>query len=106
MKLVIARSVYDLQPGMPRNESSSGGSNNVVPMIDIAMPLGRPLLRLNAIEVLGWPVPTVVSVGVPLLPGQPSPCEETRAISMLTSTLLAARPEVPVAGGDPAAAVQ
>src|SRR5436190_20821087 len=87
---------------MPRNDSSSGnGVRLLKPAKNSATPLGTPFVRSNDSVLPTTGEPDRLSVGVPLLPGQPSPCDDTLPISMLTSIARAALSNVPLAAGGP-----
>src|SRR5262245_3258974 len=78
----------------------------VKPATNSAMPPGRPFARLNATVLPTTAEPDMVSVGIPLLPRQPTPCDDVLPVSMLTSILPAALPSVPVVECGPAEPTQ
>src|SRR5436190_9627846 len=87
---------------MPRNDSSSGnGVLLLKPAKNSATPLGTPFVRSNDSVLPTTGEPDRLSVGVPLLPRQPSPCDDALPISMLTSISRAPLSNEPLAEGGP-----
>src|SRR5688572_1683745 len=83
-------------------ESSSGnGVLLLKPAKNTARPFGTPFVRSNDSVLPTTGEPEKFSAGVPLLPGQPSPCDDTLPISMLTSISSAALSNEPLVPGGP-----
>src|SRR5436190_6399118 len=78
------------------DSSSGNGVLLLKPAKNTARPFGTPLVRSNDSVLPTTGEPEEFSVGVPLLPTQPTPCDDTLPVSMLTSILPAAVPNVPV----------
>jgi hypothetical protein len=76
------------------------------PAQNTAIPLGTPFVRSNDSVLPATAEPEKVSAGTPLLPRQPTPCDDVFPVSMLTSILPAALSSQPDAAGGPDAPTQ
>src|SRR5689334_9701347 len=88
------------------DRSSGNGNALLKPAKNSAMPFGTPFVKSNDSVLPTTGEPEKFSVGVPLLPRQPSPCDDALPISMLTSIFSAALSKLPAAGAGPVAANQ